>query len=165
MSRLQSIPFPDGHGPVTQSVDKILIGQGEYNRIARKLDKADAQPGPMRRSKVDILREEYRSGLERGGEGGSAVLRGVLSAIDELGLDPEDVVGEFRSERHRKSLMYAQRTEELLGHLPSRSPVPEPPVKRPSPKSLTESPEPQKRKTNQYDRRTNTILKATDRHW
>jgi hypothetical protein len=60
MSRLQSIPFPDGHGPVTQSVDKILIGQGEYNRIARKLDKADAQPGPMRR-RFNKIRTLYDS--------------------------------------------------------------------------------------------------------
>jgi hypothetical protein len=91
LSRIQSLPFPPGETPRTTDTSKLLLSQGEYHRISRKLDRIEKRPGPMRTSVVDVLRNEWAEALEKGETEGASICRGILSVIDEYGFDVDDV--------------------------------------------------------------------------
>jgi hypothetical protein len=84
---LQSLPFPSGEGPITSSMDKILAGQNEAARIRSRLDRASGQASPFRSSPTNLLREEYKKGLDTGGVLGGAIRRGVISTAEDYGIE------------------------------------------------------------------------------
>jgi hypothetical protein len=135
----QSLPFPDGEGPLTQDANKVLITQNESSRIVRRLDRlGDKGPFPSAETKLRMLREEYSKGLEIGGVHGGSICRGVLSAAEELGIDEHSVVDEFRKERHRQSYARAERSLQLASFIGKKADSLEPPFKPPDnrPRSL-----------------------------
>jgi hypothetical protein len=125
-----ALPFPDGEGPRTSDKEKLLLSQGESLRVIRKIDRLISQEGPFKHNLPAVLKQEYERGLEVGGALGGAICRGVLSAADELSIDPDSVVDDFRKERHRESLERAERSLFLANHVSNS--VPEPPFKRPT---------------------------------
>jgi hypothetical protein len=145
----QSLPFPDGEGPLTQDANKVLITQNEALRIVRKLDRlGDKGPFPSAETKLRMLREEYSKGLEIGGVHGGSICRGVLSAAEELGVDENSVVDEFRKERHRESYARAEHAMQLASFIGKNVGSLEPPFAPPNnrPQSLA-------------------TLARTQRHW
>jgi len=124
-----STPVPQGEAITTQEATRLVASQNEASRVVRKIERAQNVKGPLQRSSVDILREEYGKGLEVGGTHGGAICRGVLAAADELGIDTDSVVDPFRKERHRESLERAQHASRLMDLISSN--VPEPPFARP----------------------------------
>jgi hypothetical protein len=127
-----SIPLPDGEALITTDTSKLLAAQNEAARIIRKLERASlASParGPFKPTPLEVLKEEYASGLEIGGMQGGVICRGVLMAADELGADTGAVVDGFRKQRHRKSLESAHHAQRLAFTIGGKAP--EPPFPRP----------------------------------
>ena len=125
-----SVPVPGGEGLVTTDAQKLLASQNEATRIVRKLDRmAASAKGPVGPDRVEVLREEYRRGLDIGGMQGGVICRGVLEAADELGVDKHAVVDSFRKERHHESLERAQLAARLTDLIGGK--VPEPPFTKP----------------------------------
>jgi hypothetical protein len=127
-----SIPLPDGEHLITTDTAKLLASQNEATRIIRKLERssAPAQAGPFRPNRAEALKEEYSRGLEIGGMQGGVICRGVLMAADELGVDTNAVVDEFRKPRHREILEKAGHAERVADLIGTRLKV-EPPFPRP----------------------------------
>ena len=124
-----SIPMPEGEHILTTDPQKLLLSQNEASRVVRTIDRRDeSSAGPFKVDKLEILRQEYKRGLEVGGVQGGAICRGVLSAADELGVDQSTLVNDFRNERHHKALSDAEHAERLTSHISKQ--VPEPPFKR-----------------------------------
>jgi hypothetical protein len=111
-------------------MDKILAGQNEAARIRSRIDRAAAQAGPFRFSPTDLLREEYKKGLETGGLLGGAICRGVISAAQDYGIELDAIVDEYRNDRQRKRLSDAERNREQLAYIGMR--IPELPFDRPA---------------------------------
>jgi hypothetical protein len=124
-----SIPLPDGEALITTDTAKLLASQNEATRIIRKLERSSAG-GPFRPNRAEALKEEYSRGLEIGGMQGGVICRGVLAAADELGIDTNTVVDEFRKPRHREILEKASHAERVADLIGTRLNV-EPPFPRP----------------------------------
>jgi hypothetical protein len=124
-----SIPMPEGEHLVPSDTSKLLASQNEASRIVRKLDRLEGSAGPFKRKPAEVLKEEYERGLQIGGVQGGAICRGVLEAADELGVDKDQVVDDFRRPSHRNALEDAQRASMLTQHIGSS--IPEPPFPNP----------------------------------
>jgi hypothetical protein len=111
-------------------MDKILTSQNEASRIRSRLERASSQAGPLRSSPTDLLREEYKMGLDAGGAFGGAICRGVISAAQDYGIELDAIVDEYRNDRQRKRLLDAERNREQLGYIGMR--IPEPPFDLPA---------------------------------
>ena len=142
-----SFPMPGQEPLVTNDTQKILAAQNEASRIVRRVDRLDANAkGPFKPDWSQLLRDEYKKGLEMGGTQGGIICRGVLQAAEEIGVDPHTLVAPFRKERHRESLERSQRAARLTDLIGGS--VPEPPF--PHPEKRTRGSDP--------PRRNNTFL-------
>ena len=125
-----SMPMPEGESLITTDTAKLLASQNESARIVRKLDRlAKRGAGPFKQKPAEVLKEEYERGLQIGGVQGGAICRGVLEAADELGVDKDPVLDDFRRQSHRNALEDAQRASMLTQHIGSS--IPEPPFPNP----------------------------------
>ena len=119
-------PMPDGESLITSDTSKLLASQNEASRIVRTIDRREQSgKGPFKPNKIEILKQEYQRGLEVGDVQGGAICRGVLAAAEELSVDINDVVSDFRKQRHHDSLESAQNAQRLLFTVGGK--VPEPP--------------------------------------
>jgi hypothetical protein len=120
-----SLPFPSGEGLITNDTQKLLASQNEASRIVRKLERLHKNAkGSFKPYREELLKTEYKRGLEAGGVQGGAICRGVLSVCDELDIDKHGVVDGFRKERHHESLERAQHSERLIGLIGGSVPEP-----------------------------------------
>ena len=125
-----SIPMPEGEGLTTNDASKLLASQNEASRIVRKLERLEhGSKEPFKRNPADVLKSEYERGLQIGGVQGGAICRGVLEAADELGVDKDQVVDDFRRQSYRNALLNAERSSLLTQYMSKR--VPEPPFPNP----------------------------------
>ena len=132
-----SVPFVAEESLITSDTSKLLASQNEAARIARKLDRLSANAkGPLAPDRTKTLKQEYERGLRTGGVAGAAICRGVLSACDELGVDLDSVVDDFRNSRHDKNLDDAQHNRRLTQLISKETP--KPPFPRPGTKSPKE---------------------------
>lgn len=135
-----SLPFPPEEPLNTQDTNKLIASQNEASRIVRKLDRQEAKSrdgkGPFKPDKTGVLRGEYARGLEVGGVQGGAICRGALAAADEMGVDRESVISDFRKDRHNDALGRAEHYARLAGHVSKR--VPEPPFPKPGARKGTD---------------------------
>jgi hypothetical protein len=139
--------------------NQLLLSQNEHTRIVRKLDRLEASArGPFKRSRVEVLQEEYGRGLEVGGVQGGSICCGVLSAADELGIDTNSVVDRYRNQRHRDNLERAQHNVRLADLFSKQGP-PEPPFPRPGTSGSGEASGPRRIGT---PRQSSTKLLAKD---
>jgi len=125
-----SIPRPSGEALVSQDTNKLLLDAAEGDRIVRTVERRTSTDGPLKVDVSDILREEYRRGLDVGGPAGGSICRGVLRAAHELGVDNE-FINPLRSDRHRESLDDARRLLLAADALGGDAPKP--------PRSLTQA--------------------------
>jgi hypothetical protein len=158
-----SIPMPQGEAVTASDTNKILAQQNEAARILRKLERQDSSAGksPFKRDRVEVLKEEYGRGLDTdtGGAHGGIICRGVLSACDELGIDTNAVVDSFRKDRHRESLLRAQRNAQALDLIGNS--VPEPRFARPG-KGRGSNP-PKRQSTFLVDKKSEPIISGARR--
>jgi len=129
-ARQSAIPMPLGKSPTTVNLTEIVAAQNHQAALARRIDRLNTSgKGPFKPDRLGILKAEYRKGIETGGKAGAIVCRGVIGAAEELGLDIDSVVDDFRRDRHRESLERAQHADRLS--LLISKEVPEPPFSRP----------------------------------
>jgi hypothetical protein len=126
----QSIPTPEGEGLITKDTTKLLLTQGERNRIEGLISRAEkaAEKGPFKANPVDVLKSAYEQGLEEGGPGGGAKVRAVIQLTRDYGLDVDQIVDKHRKPHHHGALEDAQRRR-IQADMVGRH-VPEPPFKR-----------------------------------
>jgi hypothetical protein len=143
-----SFPMPGQEPLVTNDTQKILAAQNEASRIVRRIDRLDTNAkGPFKPDWAEVLREEYKKGLEMGGTQGGIICRGTLAAAEEIGVDTHSLVDPFRKERHRESLERAQHAGRLTDLISSGG-APEPPFPKPG----------QRGRGSEPRRRNNTFL-------
>lgn len=130
-----AVPLPAGESLITSDASKLVASQNEGTRIVRKLERASSGGGPFKPDRAEILKQEYRNGLDIGGMQGGVICRGVLMAADELGIEAHVVVDEFRADRHRESLDRARHQERLAGMIGTR--ISKPPFARPGSNEAT----------------------------
>jgi hypothetical protein len=130
-----SIPTPEHEGLLTRDTNRLLLTAHERNRIEGLLDRAEKQgeKGPFKRDPHDILKAEYKRGLDEGGPGGGATVRAVYQLARDRGLDIHAIVDEHRKPHHHGALEDAERAR-MRANLVGKS-VPEPPFPRPGRKS------------------------------
>jgi hypothetical protein len=124
-----SIPTPESEGLITTNTEKLLLTQGEANRINRRLERLESVAGPIKPSSEAILKEEYARGLQVGGPQGGAICRAVVEIARDAGADINRIVDEHRKEHHRKALEDAQSAmmrEQLISRSVSKPPFPHP---------------------------------------
>ena len=125
----QSIPTPESESLITSNTEKLLLTQGEQSRIYRQLDRLESARAPLKRTPVQVLKEEYTRGLQVGGPQGGAICRAVYEIARDTGVDIEGIVDEHRQDSHRRALEDAQNTEmrlQLIGKTVSEPPFPHP---------------------------------------
>jgi hypothetical protein len=121
-----SFPKPTGESLSTNDSTKLLLDQNEAARLVRTVERRLREaPGPFSVSSAELLREEYKRGLQdlQGAEAG-AVCRGVLRAAREMGVDPEEIVDPLRGDSHREMLDKARRLEYAADLISSTAPKP-----------------------------------------
>ena len=123
----QSLPMPEAESVVTSDKDKLLLTQGEHNRINRRIDRASSRATkatPFNLSK--LLKEEFARGLEIGGAKGGAVCRAVVEIAQDAGEDIHHIVDEHRKPYQRQTLVDAQDArmrQQLIGKTVTQPPV------------------------------------------
>jgi len=126
-----SIAMPEGESLIITDTAKLLASQNEASCIVRKLERLEGSgAGLFKRKPAEVLKSEYERGLQIGGVQGGAICRGVLEAADELGVDKNQVVDDFRRPSHRNALEDAERASRLTQLIGSR--IPQPPFARPA---------------------------------
>jgi len=125
-----SIPVYSGQGLSPADASTLLADQQESSRLLRTIENRKSKSGPFANSfpTTDFLREQYVRGLETGGIEGGSIIRGVIRASEELGVDIEDVLSGVRKERHmeyvdksRLLAHYANMISERVPELPRRT--------------------------------------------
>ena len=126
----QSIPMPDGESVTTSDKDKLLLTQGEHNRISRLIDRKSSRASKATPFKLsNLLKEEYARGVEVGGVQGGAICRAVVEIARDSGEDIHHIVATHRSPSQRKALEDAQNAQmrlQLIGKSASQPPFPRP---------------------------------------
>lgn len=126
----QSLPMPEGESVTTTDKDKLLLTQGEHNRINRLIDRKSSRATkatPFSLSK--LLKDEFARGLEVGGAKGGAVCRAVVEIAQDAGEDIHSIVDEHRKPYQRQALEDAQEAymrQQLIGKTVSKPPFPRP---------------------------------------
>jgi hypothetical protein len=103
-----ALPKPQGENLDTSDPTRLLLIQGERERVRRVAEKR-AERSPFKgTANADYLRSEYAKGIEVGGTKGAAICAGVLGAGEELGIDQDEIAGALRSDSQRAMLDDAQ---------------------------------------------------------
>jgi len=133
----QSIPMPDGsNGHTSQIKDAAELSavQSEAREITEAASSgtlADAiERSTGKRPKniteattpADALRDYFGDGLETGGIEGKVRCHATLRAAKSLGIDPEEVYGEYRGEGHTSLLAQASRYDMVANSIPTAAP-------------------------------------------
>jgi hypothetical protein len=128
----QSIPMPDGEPLITTDSDKLLLTQGEHNRINRLIDRKSSRATKATPfSPGKFLKEEFARGREIAGMRGGAICRAVVEIAQE-GFPSEDIhsiVDEHRKPYQRQALEDAQggyMRQQLIGKSVGKPPFPRP---------------------------------------
>jgi hypothetical protein len=124
-----SVPMPESEGLTTNKTEKLLLTQGEQSRIYRRLDRLENARGPLKRSPIQVLEEEYARGLQIGGPQGGAICRAVYEIARDTGADIDAIVDKHRKHYHREALEDAQNAKmrlQLVGKSVSKPPFPHP---------------------------------------
>ena len=126
----QSFPMPEGESLITSDKDKLLLTQGEHNRLSRLIDRKSSRATKATPFKLaNLLKSEYQRGLEVGGAQGGAICRAVVEIARDSGEDIHHIVDEYRRDSHRRALEDAQNAQmrrQLLGKSVSQPPFPRP---------------------------------------
>jgi hypothetical protein len=123
-----SVPVPDNEPLATKDTTKLLLTAHERTRIEGMLTRAENARGPLKRNPHDILKDEYKRGLDEGGPAGGAVVRAVVGIARDFGLNLDAVVDEYRKASHRGCIESAEQRR-MQAHMIGRS-VPQPPFSR-----------------------------------
>jgi hypothetical protein len=133
-----SIPMPPEQSVRTSKMDQLALTQGEVRCITERINyvppaverlRAQGKKAPKTASPQDILREEYREGLDIGGPQGGAICRAVLTIARDRGIDIHQIVDSFRNDHHRGCLEDATMARQRAELVSSR--VPQPPFPHP----------------------------------
>jgi hypothetical protein len=116
-----SYPVPAGESLSTQDTTKLLLDQKEAESILRTVDRRQSAKGPFRFDVGNFLRDTYARGLEVGGPEGGSIIRGVMRAARELGVDTE-FVNSLRQEKHAEALDEARQLEYAAGLISTEAP-------------------------------------------
>jgi len=125
-----SIPTPESEGLITKDTDKLLLTAHERSRLEGLINRAEkaADKGPFKASPIDLLKAEYKRGLDQGGPGGGATVRAAYELARDWGLDIHQIVDAHRKDHHRGALEDAQAAR-MRADMVGRT-VPQPPFKR-----------------------------------
>ena len=121
--------MPESESLTTTNTKKLLLTQGEQSRIYRHLDCRASVRGPLKRSPMQVLNEEYARGLQICGPQGGAICRAVYEIARDTGADLDAVVDAHRRDSHRRALEDAHSAEmrlQLVGKSVSKPPFPRP---------------------------------------
>jgi len=93
--------MPESESLTTTNTEKLLLTKGAQSRIYRHLDRLENAPGPLKRSAIQVLEEEYTRGLQIGGPQGGAICRAVYEIARDTGADIDAMVDAHRKDSHR----------------------------------------------------------------
>jgi len=129
-----SIPMPDTTSYANSRIkdaSEMLAIQGEAERISEKAKRSlqqitkDASNNPRDKGirgaddTITVLRGEYGEAMERGGLEGKVKAHAVLKVAEAQGIPFDEVVDEFRSERHKRYARESQEIAALSASIPS----------------------------------------------
>jgi|SRR5829696_1920026 len=104
-----AVPTPKGVSLTTEDPTRLLLIQGEADRVRRIAEKRSSHPVGGGRV-GDYLRGEYKRGVEElSGAEAQAVCAGTLRVAAELGVSEEEIVGPLRTDQQRQRLDDARR--------------------------------------------------------
>jgi hypothetical protein len=134
VARESSIPMPDGKTLASNSIKdttELLAVQAETSSILSRVEERRAKlPEGMRARTdfaTDVLRESYRTAMERGGIEGTVQAKAALRAGEALGVTADEIVGPYRDERHYEAAERARRMELVAATIPTERSIPKPP--------------------------------------
>jgi hypothetical protein len=120
-----AVPKPPGVSLTTEDPTRLLLIQGEADRVRRIADKRGNHPLGGGARIGDFLRSEYKRGVEElSGAEAQARCAGVLRAAEELGVSEEEVVGSLRTDQQRETLDEARRLYYMSDMFSKDAPAP-----------------------------------------
>jgi hypothetical protein len=129
MAEHRSLPRPVGESLVATKDEHLLVAEMAAARLERRVERLVNVDGPFRGSPNEVLRAEYRKGLERGGPEGRALCKAVLMTAEDRGIAHEDLLGPLRSDEHLESLDEARQFRQMAQMIGND--IPKPPFSRP----------------------------------
>ena len=120
-----AVPTPKGVSLTTDDPTRLLLIQGEAERIRRIAEKRGDHPLGGGGRVGDYLKSEYaRAVNELSGAEAQAVAAGTLRAAVELGVSEEEIVSPLRTDQQRELLDEARRLEYMSGMFSKEAPKP-----------------------------------------
>jgi hypothetical protein len=120
-----AVPTPKGVTLTTDDPTRLLLIQGEAERIRRIAEKRGDHPLGGGGRVGDYLKSEYaRAVNELSGAEAQAVAAGTLRAAVELGVSEEEIVSPLRTDQQRELLDEARRLEYMSGMFSKEAPTP-----------------------------------------